>query len=137
MPWAASAPQAGFSSANRTWLKLDPVHAGFAVDRQAEDPASTLAYARTLLALRREHPALVSGDIELLDTPEDILAFLRRDPAGSVVCVFNLGEAPGHWSAPDALGPLALIATESRVGPGAVPRDLAPGTGYWASVAGD
>lgn len=136
MPWAANAPQAGFSSANRTWLKLDPVHTGFAVDRQAEDPASTLAYARALLAARRGAPALVSGAITLLDSPEDILAFLREDEAGQVLCVFNLGEGPGHWSAPQGLGALTLIATESHVGGGTVPEALAPGTGYWARAQG-
>lgn len=136
MPWAANAPQAGFSSANRTWLKLDPVHTGFAVDRQAGDPASTLAYARALLAARRGSPALARGAITLLDSPEDILAFLREDADGSVLCVFNLGEAPGHWSSPASLGALTLIATESHVGPGVVPEALAPGTGYWARVQG-
>ena len=136
MPWQAGAPQAGFSNANRTWLKLDPVHTGFAVDRQAADPASTLAYAQRLLAARREHPALAIGGITLLDSPADILAFLREDEQGRVLCVFNLGEAPGDWSPPAGLGPLALIATESHVGPGAVPETLAPGTGYWARVAG-
>jgi alpha-glucosidase len=136
MPWAADAPQAGFSSANRTWLKRDPVHAGFAVDRQAADSASTLAYARRLLRLRREHPALVHGGIELIETPQDILAFLRHDDeAGAVLCVFNLGEAPGHWSAPASLGPLRLLATESRFAPlETVPEALSPGTGYWAAV---
>ncbi len=136
MPWAANAPQAGFSSANRTWLKLDPVHTGFAVDKQAEDPASTLGYARALLAARRGAPALVSGAITLLDSPEDILAFLREDEAGQVLCVFNLGEGPGHWSAPQGLGALTLIATESHVGGGTVPEALAPGTGYWARAQG-
>ncbi len=134
MPWAAGAPQAGFSSANRTWLKLDPVHTGFAVDRQAADPGSTLAYARALLAARRQHAALAAGGITLLDTPEDILAFLREDDSGRVLCVFNLGEAPGHWSAPASLGTPVLIATESHVGSGTVPEALAPGTGYWAAV---
>ncbi|WP_017664745.1 alpha-amylase family glycosyl hydrolase [Porphyrobacter sp. AAP82] len=136
MPWAASAPQAGFSSANRTWLKLDPVHTGFAVDKQAADPASTLAYAQRLLAARRAHPALARGTITLLDSPADILAFVREDAEGSVLCVFNLGETPGHWSAPEGLGALGLIATESDVGGGAVPEALAPGTGYWARVQG-
>jgi len=136
MPWSANAPQAGFSSANRTWLKLDPVHAGFAVDKQASDPGSTLAFARQLLAARRQHPALARGGITLLQTPEDILAFLRRDEAGDVLCVFNLGEAPGHWSAPAELDTPGLIATESMVGGGAVPEALAPGTGYWARVEG-
>jgi alpha-glucosidase len=136
MPWLANAPQAGFSSANRTWLKLDPVHTGFAVDRQAADPASTLAYARALLAARRQNTALVRGRIDLLDTPEDILAFVREDDGARVLCVFNLGEGPGYWSAPEALGPLALIATQSHVGSGPVPEELPPGTGYWAAVPG-
>ncbi|MBY0342342.1 MAG: alpha-glucosidase family protein [Sphingomonadales bacterium] len=135
MPWAANAPQAGFSSANRTWLKLDPVHTAFAVDKQASDPVSTLAYARALLGARRQHAPLVMGGITLLDTPEDILAFLREGEGSRVLCVFNLGEQPGHWTAPEALGPLTLIATESAVGGGEVPVALPPGTGYWA-VAG-
>jgi alpha-glucosidase len=136
MPWAASAPQAGFSSANRTWLKLDPVHTGFAVDSQASDPASTLAYARQLLALRRGLPALVHGDIELLDTPEAVLAFLRHGDGESVLCAFNLGDAPEVWSPPADLGPVRLIATQNTAGSAAVPSELAPGTGYWAMVAG-
>ena len=136
MPWAADAPQAGFSSANRTWLKRDPVHAGYAVDRQTNDPASTLGYARAILRLRRRHPALVSGDITLLDTPQDILAFLREIDGNRVLCVFNLGETPGHWSAPAALGTLRLLATESRPGGGDVPEALDPGTGYWAALDG-
>ncbi len=136
MPWSASAPQAGFSSANRTWLKLDPVHTGFAVDKQAADTGSTLAYSRQLLAARREHPALAVGGITLLDSPEDILAFLREDGDARVLCVFNLGETPGHWTAPADLGAPTLIATESAVGGGDVPEALAPGTGYWAVVQG-
>ena len=137
MPWQANAPQAGFSNANRTWLKLDPVHTGFAVDSQASDPASTLGYARQLLRLRRTHPALVRGDIALIDSPDDILAFLRRDESGAVLCVFNLGEAPVRWSPPAELGSLSAIATQNTVDTAAaLPHDLAPGTGYWAVVAG-
>jgi alpha-glucosidase len=135
MPWAANAPQAGFSNANRTWLKLDPVHTGFAVDSQASDPASTLGYARQLLRLRQTQPALVHGDIALIDSPEDILAFLRRDEGGAVLCVFNLGEAPARWSPPAELGGLSVIATQNTVDTAAaLSHDLAPGTGYWAVV---
>ena len=137
MPWSANAPQAGFSNANRTWLKLDPVHTGFAVDSQASDPASTLGYTRQLLRLRRTHPALVHGDIALIDSPEDILAFLRRDESGAVLCVFNLGEAPVRWSPPAELGSLSVIATQNTVDTAAaLSHDLAPGTGYWAVVTG-
>ncbi|MBA4046248.1 MAG: alpha-glucosidase [Erythrobacter sp.] len=133
MPWQANAPQAGFSNANRTWLKLDPAHTGLAADRQAADPGSTLAYARQLLALRRQHPALVHGDSTLLDAPDDVVAFLRESDGDSVLCVFNLGEnsvpftPPAGWEAAQLL---ASVGADGNGGP--VPQQLAPGSGYWA-----
>ncbi len=134
MPWQASAPQAGFSSANRTWLKLDPAHAQLSADRQAADPGSTLAYTRQLLHLRRHHPALVSGDITLLDAPEAVLAFIREADGERVLCVFNLGDEPESWSPPANLGPLRLLTTETVVGSAALPAVLAPSSGYWAAI---
>lgn len=137
MPWQANAPQAGFSSANRTWLKLDPAHAGLAADRQAPDPGSTLTYARQILSLRRDHPALVSGEIDLLDTPEDIVAFVRHGGDSAVLCAFNLGDAACEWAPPADWHDARLLATHRAVGDGSfVPVMLAPGTGYWAVRAG-
>jgi alpha-glucosidase len=138
MPWAASAPQAGFSSANRTWLKLDPAHVAYAVDNQEAATASTLSYARKILALRRSLPALVSGDITLLDAPEDILAFTRTATGQQdVLCVFNLGDGPAQWSPPAALGKVDVIATETLAGNvSSLRHTLASGTGYWATVKG-
>jgi alpha-glucosidase len=134
MPWQAGAPQAGFSSANRTWLKRDPAHAAFAVDQQAGDPQSTLHYARDLLALRRQLPALVAGDITLLDTPDEVLAFVRGEGADAVLCAFNLGETAQEWNAPAEFAGALLLASESAVGTaGEPPMVLAPGTGYWAA----
>lgn len=134
MPWQAAAPQAGFSCANRTWLKLDPAHAQLSADRQAADPGSTLAYTRQLLHLRRGHPALVSGDITLLDTPEAVLAFIREADGERFLCAFNLGDEPESWSPPANLGPLRLLTTETVVGSAAVPAVLAPSSGYWAAI---
>jgi alpha-glucosidase len=134
MPWQASAPQAGFSSANRTWLKLDPAHARLAADRQAADPGSTLAYTRQLLHLRRQHPALVSGDITLLDTPDPLLAFIREADGERVLCVFNLGHEAEEWSPPASLGPLRLLATETVVSSTSMPGALPPSSGYWAAL---
>ncbi len=136
MPWQANAPQAGFSSANRTWLKLDPAHASLAVDRQAPDHSSTLSYTRNLLHLRRTFPALVSGGIALLDTPEDIVAFLREEGGSAVLCAFNLGNAACRWTPPGGWHDARLLATHCAVGDGsAVPELLAPGSGYWATRA--
>ena len=133
MPWLANAPQAGFSSANRTWLRLDPAHTGLAADRQAPDPASTLSYTRQILALRREFPALVSGDITLIDAPDDIVAFLRSGDGETVLCAFNLGDTAIAWNPPEGWDAAEVLATESMVSKGgAVPQVLDHGTGYWA-----
>ncbi len=133
MPWVANAPQAGFSSANRTWLKLDAAHTGFAVDRQVSDPASTLCYARQILRLRRNYPALVSGDITLLDTPEDVLAFVRSEGDNQALCAFNLGETAVDWSAPAGWETAQVLASESALGnDAALPQVMVPGSGYWA-----
>jgi alpha-glucosidase len=134
MPWVASAPQAGFSSANRTWLKRDPAHAAFAVDRQAGDPQSVLHYTRQLLALRRGLPALVAGDITLLDTPEDMVAFIRHNAKSAVLCAFNLGDQVLEWAPPAEFAAARLLASENAAGmTGKAPMVLAPGSGYWAA----
>ncbi|MDP5103769.1 MAG: alpha-amylase family glycosyl hydrolase [Erythrobacter sp.] len=137
MPWQAHAPQAGFSSANRTWLKLDQAHASLAADSQATDPCSTLSYARQILALRRKFPALVSGDITLIDAPDDIVAFLRSGDGETVLCAFNLGDTTCRWNPPAGWEAAETLATDSLVGKGgALPQLLAHGTGYWAVQKG-
>ncbi|AWW75592.1 alpha-glucosidase [Erythrobacter sp. KY5] len=135
MPWSAEAPQAGFSQANRTWLKVDPDHAARAIDRQSAEPGAVLNYTRKLLTIRNDNPPLVSGSSELLDTPDDIVAFIRHDGGGEVLCAFNLGQSPIEWSPPDRFKSATTIASEAvaetREG---VLTTLAPRTGYWAAI---
>ncbi|BDW83235.1 alpha-glucosidase [Erythrobacter sp. Dej080120_24] len=133
MPWAAQEPQAGFSTANRTWLKVDPAHAERAVDRQSGQPGSVASYTRKLLALRKTLPAMISGDSELLDTPEDIVAFIRRSRGGDVLCAFNLGYHPLDWTPPSGFRIGTVIATETQADrPEAVRHRMEARTGYWA-----
>ena len=73
----SNAPNGGFSPA-KPWLPLSPDHVAHAVNREAGDPQSMLAHYRRLIAFRRDHPALRSGSIGLLDAPADILAFVRE-----------------------------------------------------------
>jgi glycosidase len=35
---------------------------------------------------------------------EAVVAFLRHDPAGTVLCAFNLGEEEIEWALPGGLG---------------------------------
>ncbi|MFN4092204.1 MAG: alpha-amylase family glycosyl hydrolase [Brevundimonas sp.] len=99
MPWRADQPQAGFSS-KEPWLPMDPAHIPMAVDAQEADPLSMLKATRRLVRLRRGHPALRTGTMTILDTPEPLLVF-RREVAGErLMAAFNLGHDPVAWSTP-------------------------------------
>ena len=99
MPWAAGAPQFGFTT-GAPWLPLGPAHRSLAVDMQEKEPSSTLLFARRLLAARRTSAALRTGDMEFLDAEEPILAFLRTAGNERFLCVFNLSRRAADFSDP-------------------------------------
>ena len=146
-PWQAEAPHLGFSCAARTWLPVDPAHAPLAVDRQLADPASTLHATRRLLALRRRHPALRSGDLQALVAEGDVLVLQRRHPSAhghdALLLAFNLGTAPAEVALPAtaAMGPEPLFAhgfDDSFADGSPACRDrhlhLPPGAVLWATL---
>ncbi|OZA93068.1 MAG: alpha-glucosidase [Erythrobacter sp. 34-65-8] len=136
MPWVGSAPHAGFTGGNAAWLKLDPAHAALAVDRQSGDAASMLAYTRQVLAQRRTLPALAGGAIRLLDSPDALVAFVRSDPGGDVLCVFNLSDQPVVWSPGNNFGKAVVVADQGEVGSMTdIPGTLEPYSGFWAVLA--
>ena len=92
MPWDPT-PNAGFTTGT-PWLPLNPDWPERNVARLGEAPGSPLALHRSLLALRRAHPALTIGDIALLDADGDILAYERRSGDERLLIALNLGEAP-------------------------------------------
>ena len=96
MAWEPS-PSAGFSSAppDDLWL---PLHSGWDtanVAVQREDAASLLVLYRTLLTIRRERPALRSGDYRLVrDAPDGVFAFERRRGPDRLRVMMNLRDGP-------------------------------------------
>jgi alpha-glucosidase len=100
MPWQADRPQAGFSSVE-PWLPVDPRHAALAVDRQEADPTSMLHSTRRLVAFRKSQPALMWGDMAMLDAGPGLLSFERTQGNQRLICVFNLGHAAADWTLPD------------------------------------
>jgi alpha-glucosidase len=88
MPWHAGRG-AGFTKpGTRPWLPVgDTTRANVAGQRDDHD--SVLHLCRRLLALRRRHPELRSGELQLLDAPPGVLAW-RRGQRFSVW--LNLGD---------------------------------------------
>ena len=93
MPWAAQAPHAGFSEAD-PWLPVGEANAARAVDRQEGDPASVLERTRAFLAWRRNRPALIRGDLQLMGDGEMVLTFVRSWEGETIFCAFNLTDQP-------------------------------------------
>ena len=138
IPWAAAADNAGFTNAPAPWLRLDPAHAPLAVDAQDRDPASMLNFTRKLLSLRGRLPSLIVGDITLLETPDEIVAFTRSSGSETVLCVFNLSSATIDWSPDQHAANVALLATDMEVEAStSAPTTLQPQSGYWALLSGD
>lgn len=102
MPWAER-EDAGFST-GRPWLPVPAEHLPLAVARQEAEPDSTLNSFRRFMHWRRQQPALCRGEIQFLETPEPVLAFVRRHQGQAVLAVFNLDGAPASVSLPDLPG---------------------------------
>jgi len=89
MPWQANALNAGFSQA-RTWLPVAPEHLSLAVDVQESRDDSVLNSYRDFLAWRKNQPALLWGDIEFFDAPDNVLFFVRHHAGQKIIVIFNL-----------------------------------------------
>ncbi|MGW9048135.1 maltose alpha-D-glucosyltransferase [Streptomyces lydicus] len=101
MQWSAG-ENAGFSTAASDHLTLPVIrggqyeHQAVNVHDQMHDPSSLLHTNRTLLHLRREHPAFGLGTFHEVHTPNPaVFAFARHHPQphgteDTVVCVYNL-----------------------------------------------
>ena len=110
MPWQSESPNAGFSSA-APWLPADPAHRALAVDLQEADSSSALWLTRTLLALRRQQPALRLGSFDLECVDDTLLVARRKHGDDHLLLALNLGPAARELPAP-ATECVTLLALE-------------------------
>lgn len=102
-PWMKTAQHAGFSnSPNKTWLPVGQTHTALAADTQEENPDSVLNKYRAFIAWRKNTETIRTGDIEILETDEGILAYKRTQDDNEILCVFNPTEEPQSWTIPEA-----------------------------------
>jgi alpha-glucosidase len=113
MVWEHAAPNAGFSTA-KPWLPVPPNHAARAVDVQAADPASVLAFYRAALAFRHGHDVLRAGAMAFLDSGESVLAFTRALDGRTLLCAFNFSGRSSRTSISGKIGePLAPLSSDA------------------------
>jgi alpha-glucosidase len=92
MQWSP-ARNAGFS-ATEPWLPVGPDFRSRNVENQRADPASILNLYRGLLALRREHPALVAGSYQPVAAQGDLLLYRREHADDRLLVALNMGGDP-------------------------------------------
>ena len=77
MQWN-SGKDAGFSTAEWTWLPVESDYAEINVAAEEKDPASLLQWYKDLINLRRTNPALISGNQMAFDASnENVVAYTR------------------------------------------------------------
>ena len=94
MPWDKGEAPNGFSTNEKTWLPVKPEHSALNVALQNETSGSMLSFYRALLALRRNTPALVAGNIRFFETTAPVLAYRRDLGDQTIFCAFNLSTEP-------------------------------------------
>ncbi len=92
MPWT-DAVHGGFTRAT-PWLPVPEQHRQRSVLRQERDAESPLQRFRTFLRWRKQHPALMWGEIKMLPAPEPVLSFERRLDGQAIRAYFNTSDAP-------------------------------------------
>lgn len=113
MQWD-DAKNAGFSTAESTWLPVAPDYATKNVKAEEGEPNSLLNWHKQLIALRRKDPALRDGRMVMLDVDNpSVLSYVRAGVAGqpAIVVALNCTAEPQTVS----LEPLAAGVTGSTV----------------------
>jgi alpha-glucosidase len=88
---------AGFSTADHTWLPVPPNYLTVNVATESKQPASLLNWYKALIALRRTNPALHSGSNVMVDKDDpNVLSYLRRNSGSgpSVLVAMNFTAQP-------------------------------------------
>ncbi len=123
IPWTEAGPSFGFGERG-SWLPQPAWFGPLSVERQIEDPQSTLTLYRRALAIRKEFAPL-DETVEMLDLGPAAVAYRR--PSG-FTCVVNLGSSPLQLPAPIAGAEPLLISDPSP------PGWLGPNRALWARI---
>lgn len=101
MVWDDHATQAGFSTAQKTWLPIPVEHVLRAVNTQAGRDESVLEQYRRFLGFRRQHPAFAKGDITFHEAGAHALAYSRALGNEKLLCLFNMSPEPAAIALPE------------------------------------
>jgi alpha-glucosidase len=92
MQWSADA-NAGFTDAE-PWLPVGPDFETYNVERERDEPDSTLSLYRRLISLRQSEPALAVGDYWPVDAKPPLFGYVRCFEDEAFLVVLNFSGEP-------------------------------------------
>jgi alpha-glucosidase len=111
MPWDASM-SAGFTT-GRPWLPLGTDHRSVNVEALEIESDSILHLYRTLIALRRSRPILVSGALTSLTVEKSALSYQRTSGPERIAVLLNMAADPVDMTVESGM---VLVSTHSKRG---------------------
>jgi alpha-glucosidase len=111
MQWSPGR-NAGFSD-GEPWLPLTADHETRNVEKLREHSRSILTLYRRLIALRREHPALSTGDYVPGGVEGDVFWFERRHGDARIIVALNFGHETATIRLPGDLPNLRILLSTS------------------------
>jgi len=83
------------------WLHVNPNYTDINVKNNLEDPNSIFHCYQKLIQLRKDHPIVVWGDFELLETMDDVFAYTRKFEGETWAVVANFSDQTRTISLPE------------------------------------
>jgi oligo-1,6-glucosidase len=100
MQWDSS-PNAGFTTAPRAWLAVNPNYREINARQALADPDSIYNYYRKMIELRKNTPALIYGDYKDIDPQNpSIFAYTRVLGPDRYLVLLNLSKGTVAYSLP-------------------------------------
>lgn len=104
--------QAGFSTAEQTWLKVNPNYKEINVEKERADEKSVLHYYRKLIELRKREEyrdVVIFGTFEPYDTDaEQVIAYERIWDEKRLLVLNNFGKQEQEVRLPEGIGKTVL-----------------------------
>jgi alpha-glucosidase len=124
MPWESESRDMGFTlplagarpAAVRPWLPASESHRTMAVDVQSSQEDSLLNFYRRLLRWRNAQPALIEGEMDLLASHPQVLAYVRSGEGQNLLCLFNFSDQAAQWTLPANLTVLQVLTESGLAG---------------------
>ena len=111
MQWDAS-KNAGFSSAEKTWLAVNPNYKEINVKNALADENSIYYTYKKLVDLRKTNDWLIDADFELLETADKVFAYYRATEDEKYLVVVNLSGESQNFDLKDDYQEIIIANTD-------------------------